>query len=79
NTGMVDILSVTEPEDLSELLALVEQHHAHTGSDVANWVIDNWAKARQHFVKVYPIEYRRALERLAAEQGAVGGDNHAAA
>ncbi|MFV1979765.1 MAG: glutamate synthase-related protein, partial [Rhodothermia bacterium] len=79
NTGMVDILSVTEPEDLSELLALIELHLALTNSDVARWVVDNWAIARHDFVKVYPIEFRLALERLAAEQSAIGNENQTAA
>ena len=79
NGEMVDILAVTQPEDLSELFELVERHLAFTDSDVARWVIDNWAVARHHFVKVYPREYRLALERIADEQGAIGSDNHAAA
>jgi glutamate synthase domain-containing protein 2/glutamate synthase domain-containing protein 1/glutamate synthase domain-containing protein 3 len=79
NPEMVEILSIDEPEDLDELFKLVQSHAEYTGSDVAHWVLENWAAARHHFVKVYPTEYRLAIERLAAEQSVAQNTNHSAA
>lgn len=68
NTEMVDLLGVSEEEDVDELRGLIERHRDYTGSTVARWVLDHWDVARSLFVKVYPREYRLALERIAFEQ-----------
>ena len=49
------------------LRLLVSQHHQRTQSAVANDILDNWDTAREKFVKVFPNEYRRALNELAHE------------
>jgi glutamate synthase (NADPH/NADH) large chain len=79
NTEMVEIFPVIEPGDLNELFGLVERHLKFTDSDVARWVVDNWVISRHHFVKVYPTEYRLALDRLAEDHGLLVNDNQAAA
>ncbi|CAM5783582.1 glutamate synthase-related protein [Castellaniella caeni] len=43
---------------------LVENHFRHTGSFRAREMLDDWNQARNAFVKVTPIEYRRALAEL---------------
>ncbi|WP_345796294.1 glutamate synthase-related protein [Castellaniella sp. MT123] len=43
---------------------LVENHFRHTGSFRAREILDDWNQARSAFVKVTPIEYRRALGEL---------------
>jgi glutamate synthase domain-containing protein 2/glutamate synthase domain-containing protein 3 len=70
NTEMVELLDVTQPNDIAELRRLVETHWHHTGSTVARWVLDHWTKALREFVKVLPIEYRNALRRLEQEHTA---------
>ena len=50
------------------LKKMVEQHHSWTGSLRAREILDNWASARSRFVKVFPLEYQRALSELAASQ-----------
>ncbi|GIV59944.1 MAG: glutamate synthase [Rhodothermaceae bacterium] len=67
NPEMVDLEPVTDPEDIAELRALIARHHALTGSTVAAWVLDDWETALREFVKVIPVEYRKALQRLAEE------------
>jgi len=47
---------------------LVENHFRHTGSFRAREILDDWPQARRAFVKVTPIEYRRALAELWAAQ-----------
>jgi len=49
------------------LRLLVSQHHQRTQSTVAKDILDNWDTAREKFVKVFPNEYRRALNELAHE------------
>ncbi len=70
NGEMVDLLPVTEDADAAELKSLIEQHLDYTGSNVARWVLDHWEVTLPLFVKVYPREYRKALERLAMEEAA---------
>jgi glutamate synthase (NADPH/NADH) large chain len=48
------------------LKTLIENHEKHTGSVRANALLADWATARAKFVKVMPIEYKRALTELAA-------------
>jgi glutamate synthase domain-containing protein 3 len=68
NSEMVELLGVTDPDDVAELFQLIEEHVRYTGSDVARWVVGHWSEALPQFVKVLPHEYRLALERLAAER-----------
>ena len=68
NLEMVDLLEVTDAEDVAELRVLIENHYHYTGSRVALWCLDHWDRALREFVKVMPVEYRNALLRLAREQ-----------
>jgi glutamate synthase (NADPH/NADH) large chain len=48
------------------LKALIENHAKHTGSVRASALLADWPSSRAKFVKVMPIEYKRALTELAA-------------
>jgi glutamate synthase (NADPH) large chain len=50
------------------LKGLIERHFKYTGSTRARLLLDDWANARGKFVKVFPLEYRRALLELNAGQ-----------
>ena len=50
------------------LKALIEDHHRWTGSLRARDILDHWADSRARFVKVFPHEYRRALEERSAQR-----------
>ncbi|MEO8298787.1 MAG: glutamate synthase-related protein, partial [Burkholderiales bacterium] len=52
------------------LKKLVEDHHSWTGSLRAREILDNWAGARDKFVKVFPNEYKRALGEINASRQA---------
>jgi glutamate synthase (NADPH/NADH) large chain/glutamate synthase (ferredoxin) len=52
--------------DESQLKKLLEDHNRWTGSKRARELLDNWDTARAKFVKVFPIEYKRALGEMAA-------------
>jgi len=51
-------------EDDAELKKLIEDHHRWTGSRRAREILDQWASAREKFIKVFPHEYRRALSEM---------------
>ena len=68
NTEMVDLESVTDPNDVAELRKLIEKHYQYTGSTVAKSILDQWENKLSQFVKVMPVDYKKALERLAKEK-----------
>jgi glutamate synthase (NADPH/NADH) large chain len=64
NSGMGDMLRF----DAERLKTLIERHLLYTGSARARALLDNWDESLKHFVKVMPIDYRRALLELKAER-----------
>jgi glutamate synthase (NADPH/NADH) large chain len=62
--GMGDMLRF----DAERLLILVERHLLYTGSARAREILENWDEARSRFVKVMPLDYRRALLDLQTER-----------
>ncbi|MDP2818230.1 MAG: glutamate synthase-related protein [Polaromonas sp.] len=56
--------------DEAQLRRLLEDHNRWTGSKRARELLDNWAEARGKFVKVFPLEYKRALGEMAAKKAA---------
>ncbi len=68
NVGSVDP-ETAEPgsEDEAELLGLLREHAAATGSEKAAAILADWVNTRPMFVKVFPVEFRQALGRMARE------------
>jgi glutamate synthase domain-containing protein 3 len=64
NLDMVDLESIRQQEEEALLYDLVRRHHGWTGSRQAARILDNWQEMAGKFVKVIPLEYRKALERL---------------
>jgi glutamate synthase (NADPH/NADH) large chain len=63
NTEMVDLdpLSLSDEEQIKTLL----HKHIHlTGSKVAQHLLNNWTNIAASFVKVYPREYKKVMEKL---------------
>ena len=56
--------------DEERLRGLVERHLHYTGSEVARRMLDDWENRVERFVKIMPVDYRRALEDLRREEGA---------
>jgi glutamate synthase (NADPH/NADH) large chain len=54
--------------DEALLKALIADHHRWTGSLRARDILDRWAELRGKFVKVFPHEYKRALEERVAKR-----------
>jgi len=64
NLDMVELESVHLAPDKKFLRDLIERHYQWTQSRQARRILDNWQEMVGKFVKVMPIDYRQALERL---------------
>ncbi|MDX8392433.1 MAG: glutamate synthase large subunit, partial [Mariprofundaceae bacterium] len=71
--GRVDIRHSLSQNDQSILRTLIQRHVHYTDSDVGRRVLDNWDDYCAKFVKVMPVDYRRALKEMAAEKAAATG------
>lgn len=67
NTEMVDLDPLGE-SDINEVRELIQSHKNATNSALAEKFLDNWDEHIQHFVKVFPKDYKKALERLEREK-----------
>ncbi len=65
--GLVDLSDMTR-HDEARLRQLIENHLHYTGSSRAREILDNWTATLPKFVKVMPVEYRRALAEMARQQ-----------
>ena len=63
----LNLLDVEEQEDKELLKQLIENHYNATSSPLAQRILEDWDKQLGSFVKVFPEEYRQALERIAQE------------
>ncbi|MEA2064461.1 MAG: glutamate synthase-related protein, partial [Gemmatimonadota bacterium] len=64
NLDMVDLEAVIESDDIELLRGLIESHVKFTGSPLGRMILDDWEEKIHQFVKVMPMEYRRALGRM---------------
>ena len=62
NKNTVDLVNVSEEEDIQQLKTLIAEHFQSTQSEVAKKVLDEWEETLPNFVKVYPTDYRRVIE-----------------
>ena len=54
--------------DEAQLRKLLEDHNRWTGSKRARELLDHWDVSRAKFVKVFPLEYKRALGEIHAKK-----------
>jgi len=66
--GKVDIRADMTRYDALRLRHLIEKHLKYTGSSVAQMILDHWDDYLPKFVKVMPVDYRRALEEMKQAQ-----------
>lgn len=60
NTEMVDLDECTL-EDKNELFIMIRKHLEYTGSTVAKFILDDLDNQLQHFVKIFPIDYKKVI------------------
>lgn len=67
NTETIEFEDITN-EDSDELQATIKKHLLYTESTLAKELLKDWDTTLNSFVKVMPIEYKRALKRLETEE-----------
>ncbi len=67
NTETIEFETMDSVE-LEELKALIGSHLKYTSSEKAGTILKDWNETQKHFVKVMPVEYKKALKRLETEE-----------
>jgi glutamate synthase (NADPH/NADH) large chain len=62
--GLVELMRDMTRLDAQRLYVAIDKHREYTGSDRAARILENWPSMLHRFVKVMPVDYRRALEKL---------------
>jgi len=81
NLEMVDLDMIADSADIKELRTMIQKHFEHTGSRKAEYILAHWQESLPSFIKVFPMEYRRALGRMNKEdaaterEGVIDGEN----
>ncbi|HEY4202385.1 MAG TPA: glutamate synthase large subunit [Devosiaceae bacterium] len=70
--GRVDISGDMTRHDDERLHQLISNHLHYTGSARAKMILDNWVAMRPKFVKVMPVEYRRAMREMEKKRAGLG-------
>jgi len=67
NLETLDLELVSREDDRALLKAMLEKHVHFTGSPKAMAILDAWSRTVPRFIKVFPMEYKKALGRLSRE------------
>jgi glutamate synthase domain-containing protein 2/glutamate synthase domain-containing protein 1/glutamate synthase domain-containing protein 3 len=65
NKTSVELEQVFDPEDQKLIQTWIYRHFDATQSQRARYVLENWTTLLPKFVKVYPHEYRKAMNKKA--------------
>ena len=68
--GLVDVDRDMTRYDALRLNRLIRRHVHYTDSARGRLILDNWTEYLPKFVKVMPVDYRRALQEMHAAQAA---------
>lgn len=68
NLNMVELESVWKEKDKKILADLIERHLKWTSSQRARQILDGWLDMVGKFVKVVPVDYRKALAKMRANE-----------
>ncbi|MCW8965164.1 MAG: glutamate synthase-related protein, partial [Candidatus Pacearchaeota archaeon] len=64
NLEMVDLEPIVEEQEKLFLFDIIKKHVNYTGSAYAERILRDWEEMFPKFVKVLPVDYKKALERL---------------
>jgi glutamate synthase domain-containing protein 3 len=67
NMGLVGLETIDTEAEKEEVFGYIQEHVAATGSSVGQEMLENWDEKRKEFVKVFPHDFKRALEEAAAK------------
>ena len=68
NPEMID-LDECDVNDKNELFIMLQKHFEYTGSTVAKFILEDLDNQLQHFVKVFPKDYKKALSTQKIKAG----------
>ncbi len=68
NLEMVDIEPVVDAEDIEFLKTMIGRHIEYTDSKQGKLLLESWEESLPNFVKVMPLDYRKALERIKEQE-----------
>ena len=71
--GLVDVTADMNRHDAERIWEMVGRHYKYTGSARAREILDHWDRYLPCFVKIMPVEYRRALLELEKQQAGSDG------
>ena len=66
--GLVDVNADLNRFDEERLRRLIQNHIHYTASTRAEEILANWNKYLPKFVKIMPVDYRRALQEMQSQQ-----------
>jgi len=75
--NFVELFHDMSQDDERRLARLIQNHRHYTGSERAKTILQNWQTYAPKFVKVMPVEYRRALESMKPSHVAPHPPHHA--
>ena len=67
NRGMVELVPVRDYDDQEFIIETLKKHIQYTESSKAKNIIQNWYDYLPKFIKVIPLEYKRALNEMKIE------------
>jgi glutamate synthase domain-containing protein 3 len=67
NLDTLDLELVDSEDDKTKLRELLEKHLDYTGSPKAAQILSSWDLSLPRFIKVFPMEYKRALGKLSQD------------
>jgi glutamate synthase (NADPH/NADH) large chain len=59
----VDLSDLTRADE-TRLKGIIENHQRYTHSERAKEILDNWDEYLPQFIKVMPVDYKRALQEI---------------
>ncbi len=65
NMGMVALESFSDNTESNEVKGMIENYVSYTRSKEGKALIDNWDTAKEKFIKVMPVDYKRVLQQKA--------------
>ena len=67
NMEMINFEEI-ENQDSDLIYNLLKNHYSNTASKIAEEILSNWDSKKESFVKIMPVEYKAALEKLKEEK-----------
>jgi glutamate synthase (NADPH/NADH) large chain len=61
---MVELSRLDNEEDENFVKEMIRKHVYWTGSVYAQGILDAWTSHKDLFIKILPVEYKRALQQM---------------